>query len=181
MRHGVGHDMFVGRVHKGAELVDRCVKGVLKRFLVVDDSRVAASRHHALGQAVHKRVLALHAQRVVAPLRHLVHNHRDVVRIDRAAAVNPLGIKAVLARKRNVRIPTQIEQPIGHLVGRATRGDHARNSLLVKAVEHLLRRRRNPVRLKAQQRAVDIEKRGFDHSRLLLALELFACLEPRHL
>ena len=105
MRHGVGHDMFVGRVHKGAKLVDRCVKGVLKRLLVVDDSRVAASRHHALGQAVHKRVLALHAQRVVAPLRHLVHNHRDVVRIDRAAAVNPLGIKAVLARKRNVRIP----------------------------------------------------------------------------
>ena len=158
MRHGVGHDMLVGRIHKGAKLVDRRVKGVLKRLLVVDNSRVAAGRHHALGQAVHKRVLALHAQRVVAPLGHLVHNHRNVVRIDRAATVNALGIKTVLARKRNVRIPTKIEQPIGHLVGRATRGNDARNPLLVKAVEHLLRRRRNPVRLKAQQRAVDIKK-----------------------
>ena len=62
MRHGVGHDMLVGRVDKGAKLIDRRVKGVLKRLLVVDDLRVAAGRHHALGQAVHKRVLALHAQ-----------------------------------------------------------------------------------------------------------------------
>ena len=62
MRHGIGHDMLVNWVNKGTELIDRRVKGMLKRLLVVDDSRVAASRHHALGQAVHKRVLALHAQ-----------------------------------------------------------------------------------------------------------------------
>lgn len=105
MRHGIGHDMLVVRVHKGAKLVDRRVKGVLKRLLVVDDSRVAAGRHHALGQAVHKRVLTLHTQRVVAPLRHRVHNHRNVVRVNRAATVDALSIKAVLARKRNVRIP----------------------------------------------------------------------------
>ena len=142
--------MLVGRIHKGAKLVNRRIEGVLKRLLVVDDSRVVTGRHHALGQAVHKRVLALHAQRVVAPLGHLVHNHRNVVRINRTAAVNALGIKAVLARKRNVGIPTQVEQPIGHLVGRTARGDHVRNPLLVKAVEHLLCRRRNPVRLKAQ-------------------------------
>ena len=97
--------MLVGRINKGAKLVDRRVKGVLKRLLMVDDSRVAAGRHHALGQTVHKRVIALHAQRVIAPLRHLVHDYRNVVRINRTAAVNPLGIKAVLARERNVRIP----------------------------------------------------------------------------
>ena len=101
--------MLVGRVHKGAELVNRRIEGVLKRLLVVDDSRVAACRHHALGQAVHKRILALHAQRVVAPLGHLAHDHRNVVRVNRTAAVNPLGIKAVLARERNVRIPAQVE------------------------------------------------------------------------
>ena len=33
--------MLVGRVHKGAELVDWRVKGVLKRLLVVDNPRVA--------------------------------------------------------------------------------------------------------------------------------------------
>ena len=97
MRHGIGHDMLVDRINKGAELVNRRVKGVLKQLLVVDDSRVATGRHHALGQAVHKRVLALHAQRVIATLRHLVHNHRNVVRINRAATVDALGIKAVLA------------------------------------------------------------------------------------
>ena len=41
--------MLVGRIHKGAKLVDRRVKGALKRLLVVDNSRVAAGRHHALG------------------------------------------------------------------------------------------------------------------------------------
>jgi hypothetical protein len=41
--------MLVGRVHKGTELIDRRVEGMLKRLLVINDSRVAAGRHHALG------------------------------------------------------------------------------------------------------------------------------------
>ena len=62
MRQDIGNYALVGRVHKGAELVNRRVESMLKRLLVIRDSGIVGSRHHALGQTVHKRILALHAQ-----------------------------------------------------------------------------------------------------------------------
>ncbi len=165
----VGDQVLALRRQEAAELKNLMREGVLDVAFIVAEVREALHLANLGRLGAHKVVLGVHDDDLVQSLPHLRDHVRGVSSIDGHLKERlVIGAVAIRARKRHVAVESlKPLEAVAHarreLLFQATRRHKTLDPASAQLDERFLGRGGHQVRLEAQQRAVNVEERGFDH------------------
>ena len=160
--------MLALRRNKGAELIDARIERLVDVALVVGEAGRALDLPHRICVPGDVGAISLEHERLVAAGLNLPNDRLYVVIADGAVVVDAAGIEAHRACQRDKPIEAVESVESVHYAGRKLvlrppARDEALDAVCTKGDERALGRLREPVRLEAQQRAVDVKECSLDH------------------